>query len=269
MSVADGPHAPLPRVLVTRPREQSERFATRLSAAGFDPVVVPVTELRPTRNGQGVRDAIRALHGASWLAVTSPTGVSTLAGAGLHPDAWRAAGCPKIAAVGSATAKALEDIGLSVDLVPGDFDGVSLAESLAPHAQGQVVVIAQAANARLALRNALRRAGVEVRWFGIYDSHDRAEAAAELQTELANGLAWTTATSSEIARATVRAAGALASELLSIPVASIGPLTSATLNELGFEQVVEADVHTSAGLIELLQSRSEWQPDFVSDRDTP
>ncbi len=89
------------RVLVTRPSGQSERFAGRVRAAGLEPVVVPVTELRPVREGQGVRDALRALDGASWLAVTSPTAVSTLADAGFDRSMWQSLGRPRLAAVGT------------------------------------------------------------------------------------------------------------------------------------------------------------------------
>ena len=58
-----------------------------------------------------------------------------------------------------------------------------------------------------------------------------------------------TVTSSAIANALVRLYG---EALRQSRLASIGPLTSTTLRELGYEPAVEASPHTTAGLIDAI-----------------
>lgn len=93
------------RVIVTRPRAQAEPLAAALRARDFEPVLFPVIEVEPTD------DAPIHVRGYDWVIVTSGNGAAELA--------RRADGRPaRIAAVGEATAAALEEHGLHADFVP-------------------------------------------------------------------------------------------------------------------------------------------------------
>lgn len=87
------------RVWVTRTRPDAERTAERLVAAGFDPVIAPLLEIRPL-------PVVADLTGVEALAFTSRNGVAAFANA--SPD--RAL---PVLAVGDATAEAAREAGFA------------------------------------------------------------------------------------------------------------------------------------------------------------
>ncbi len=109
------------------PREEGILSAA-IEAAGPQVLCEPLIQrrtLRPTGN----------LGGADWVAVTSARTVDTLTELG-----WRIPGTARIAAVGPATARALESVGYVVDLVP---EGPSSAADLLqawPEGSGRVII---------------------------------------------------------------------------------------------------------------------------------
>ncbi len=71
----------------------------------------------------------------------------------------------------------------------------------------------------------------------------------------AGNIDWVTVTSSAIARSLVRLFG---EELRKTSLASISPITSATLRELGYEPTVEASQYTMQGVVDaILGSRED------------
>ncbi len=84
----------------------------------------------------------------------------------------------------------------------------------------------------------------------VYGSVDVEEPDPGVVAALSTGeIDWVTVTSSAIARAVVRLYG---DALRQARLASIGPMTSATLRELGYEPAAEATPHTTAGLIDAI-----------------
>lgn len=117
----------LRRARVFLPRAAGD-LSEAIEAAGPHVVCEPLIRrrtLKPTGT----------LEGADWVAVTSARTVDTFAELG-----WRIPAAARIAAVGPATARALEAAGYSVDLVP---DGPSSAADLVnawPRGIGRVVI---------------------------------------------------------------------------------------------------------------------------------
>jgi uroporphyrinogen-III synthase len=114
-------------VLVPRGGRWGARVCDLLAERGARGWVVPLVATRPLHTAQ-VRGALDRLTGGGydWLVVTSAATVEVL-------DACATVSA-KVAAVGPATAAALEDAGIAVDLVPGsDFsaDGLLRAWDLA------------------------------------------------------------------------------------------------------------------------------------------
>jgi uroporphyrinogen III methyltransferase/synthase len=118
------------RVLVTRARDQAGGTAAQLREHGAEPVVIPTIEIRPPSDPGPLAAAIRALRdgGYAWALFTSANGVehawAAIAAAG--GDA-RAFGSAKLAAIGPATARALEAHGLRPDVVAREYRGEQLA----------------------------------------------------------------------------------------------------------------------------------------------
>lgn len=98
--------------------------AVALAAAGAEPLVVPLVRTLPVDDTRALDDALLALGAGwyAWLTVTSQAAVAVLAErASAHDDglaALVARGGARVAAVGPGTARALEALGVPVDVVP-------------------------------------------------------------------------------------------------------------------------------------------------------
>ncbi|MCK9795105.1 uroporphyrinogen-III synthase [Isoptericola sp. 4D.3] len=116
-------------VLVARSPERGAGLATGLRDAGLEVVVAPVIERAPVADPAPLDDAVRGLaHGAyAWAVVTSVNAVDALAGAAARTGTDLAAAPVRWAAVGPATSRALDDAGVTTDLVP---DGDATAAGL-------------------------------------------------------------------------------------------------------------------------------------------
>ena len=110
-------------VLVTRARHQAGQLSEKLRALGAEVLEIPAIEIVPPESFAALDQALRNLSQYQWLIVTSANGVAALAarmrGAGIV--AGGVCGHLKIAAVGSATERALRGIGADGR---GDAEGI-------------------------------------------------------------------------------------------------------------------------------------------------
>jgi uroporphyrinogen III methyltransferase/synthase len=117
---------------------------------------------------------------------------------------------------------------------------------------GQKILIARAEAAREVLPEELRRRGARVDVAPVYRTASP-EPSALREALAAKRPDWITFTSSSTVRHFVEVAGT--EGLQGVDVASIGPITSATVREYGAEPTVEADPHTMEGLIAAIVGR--------------
>jgi uroporphyrinogen III methyltransferase / synthase len=129
--------------------------------------------------------------------------------------------------------------------VPERAVGEGLAQALAGRSFPRALV-ARAQDARDVVPDALRDAGSEVDVVALYRTVP--EPLADGERAAALGADWATFTSASSARFFHVAAGTLDGPRL----ASIGPVTSAALRELGYEPDLEAEDHTPDGLVAAL-----------------
>lgn len=241
------------RVLVTRARQQASRLAEGLRALGADPVECAVIETAPPLDWGALDGAIAALGRYRWVVFTSANGVEVffarLALAGRDARALAAA---RIAAIGPATAEALNTHGVRADLVPAEYVAEALAEAMG-EVQGQRVLLPRADIARPALAARLRAAGAEVDEVVAYRTVRPEGLEARLREALA-GANVVAFTSSSTVRNLVEALGhgEAAQALAGVAVACIGPVTAQTARELGLEPAVVAEEYTIEGLLEAL-----------------
>ncbi|HUR50188.1 MAG TPA: uroporphyrinogen-III C-methyltransferase [Acidimicrobiales bacterium] len=149
------------RVVVTRERERAALLSTALRARGAAVVELPlIATAGPEDAGRGLAAAVARLATYDWVVFTSAQGVIAVRGA-VHDV--RAFGPARVAAVGPATAKALQLIGVVPDLVAPRADAVSLGEALTTAVpRPGTVLLPQAGRARPELARLLRAAGWEV-----------------------------------------------------------------------------------------------------------
>ncbi len=240
------------RILVTRAAHQAGKLSDGLRALGAEAVEVPVLEIRPPEDFAALDVALRGLDGYDWVIFTSANTVRALVqrasaiGVELSvpPEA-------RIAAVGEATAEAVRRAGLPVAFVPKNYVAESLIEGLSGEWAGKRVLLARAAVARDVIPEALRAAGAAVDVVDAYRNVLPDEAPLRLRGALARGIDAATFTSSSSVTHLAEAAAQaeIAFPLGGVAAVSIGPVTSGTLREFGWEPAVEADPHDISGLI--------------------
>ena len=239
------------RILVTRPLEQAGSLRESLEELGAEVLVQPAIEITPPEDWAPVDAALQRLPDYDWLVFSSANGVRYLldrleSGGG----DLRRLGQVRLAAIGPGTAEELARYRLKADLLPDEFRAESLAASLANEAQGKRFLLIRASRGREVLAEDLSRAGGTVEQVVVYQSRDVTSPEASIEQSLREGrIQWITVTSSAIARSLAALFG---EHLRKARLASISPITSDVLRQVGFEPAVEARQYTMEGLVEAI-----------------
>ena len=240
------------QVLVTRALHQAGKLSEGLRALGAEPVEVPVLEICAPVSFEPLDRALRGLGSYDWLILTSANTVRALEerAAGLGVSLGQFASF-KVAAVGNSTAAAAREAGLSPTFVPDLYVAESLIEGMIGQISGQKILLARAEAARDAIPDALRAMGAEVDVVDAYRNVLPEAAPEQLRRALAKGIDAATFTSSSSATHLAEAArqAGVAWPFAGVAAVSIGPITSQTLRDLGWEPAAEANQSDIAGLI--------------------
>jgi len=254
------------RVIVGRARHQAGALSSGLRALGAEVTEIPFIEIHQPRSYKPLDTALKNLHQYDWLILTSVNGVEAF---------WqrlnklrltkRHLKHLKVAAIGPATRKAIEKHGLRVNVVPEEYVAESVVEALRNEVPGKRVLLVRAQVARDVIPRELRAFGAKVDVVEAYETIIPQSSRTRLREILKNPKRrphFIIFTSSSTARNFVALLGkkawnerphpAKASPINSIRLASIGPVTSATLRELGLRVDIEAKEYTIPGLISAL-----------------
>lgn len=246
------------RVVVTRTREQASELRSKLEQLGADVIELPTIRIADPTDKRDFAEAVVDAPHYDWLIFSSPNGVRRFFQAffAVYEDI-REIGGARIAAVGPGTAAELKKYGLMVDVMPqkavaeeliaefdrkGDeFGGVANVTMLWVHGE----------QARRVIYDELMKRQAIVDECLAYNTVPETEDVGGAQTRLREeGADIITFTSSS----TVRHFMALN---LPLPqgcrIASIGPVTTATLAEFGLKPDIEAEMHTIPSLVEAVQ----------------
>lgn len=163
--------------LTTRPRQNSSRLAKRLRDLGAQVIEMPSIRTEEILPNPRLEDALARLgkrSGEQWLVFTSPIGVSVFFD-GLRrrkTDIRKLLGGSaviKVAAIGSATAAALEEAGIFADLVPEKYNAEELGRILAETAaKNSHITILRAEAGSPMLLPPLYKAGIWVEDVALY-----------------------------------------------------------------------------------------------------
>lgn len=239
------------KILVTRPANQAAALAGPLAELGAEILFQPAIAISLPRDWSPVDAAVSRLSEFDWLVFSSSNGVRVLLDRVLESGKdLRVFGQIKLAAIGPGTADELLRYHLQADLIPDEYRAESLAGSLTKSARGKRVLLARANRGREVLAEELAAAGGIVEPIVVYESSDTASADPHIAELLQAGkIDWVTVTSSAIARSLVRLFG---DDLRKTKLATISPITSGTLRELGFEPAAEAKEYTIAGIVKAI-----------------
>jgi len=244
-------------IVITRARAQAQRFAQLLEAAGARVLQAPTIVIEPPASWELLDTALGELESFTWVVFTSVNGVAMvdrrLSARGL---AWTAISRKRVAAIGPATAEALAEHGVRVEMVPMEYRAEGLVEGLrGVLGPGDRVLLPRAKETRDVLVVELRRLGVAVTEVPAYQTRRIEDGVARLREALASGsVDAVTFTSSSTAR---NFAEQFSDDERSawrgrIAVASIGPITAATAAEYGLSTDVMPSEYTIPALARAL-----------------
>lgn len=227
------------RIVVTRAREQAGQFRRLLEEAGGEVLEIPAIRIEPPQSWEPLDRAIARLEEFRWIIFTSVNGVDGFRKRACLTDeqaVLRVLNARRVAAIGPATAAALEEWGVSPEVVPDEYRAEGLVERLrALVGPGDRVLLPRAAETRDLLVKELERLGAAVSEVPVYRTLAVTEGIAGLTQALENGTVdVVTFTSSSTVRhlAAMLPPGARA-RLSGVAVACIGPITAETAAELG------------------------------------
>jgi uroporphyrinogen-III synthase len=254
------------RILVGRARRQASALSSGLRELGAEVVEIPFIEIRSPRSYKPLDSALKNLRDYDWLILTSVNGVEAF-WERLHKLRWtkRQLKHLRIAAIGPATKKAIEKRGIKVNVVPEEYVAESIVESLRNQVARKRILLARARVARDVIPRELRKLGATVDVVEAYETVIPQPSRKRLRAILKDSKRRPhviTFTSSSTVRNFVTLLGRnmwrgrplerKASTLDGIRLASIGPITSSTLRELGLSVDIEATEYTIPGLIKAL-----------------
>ena len=242
------------RVLVTRSRTQASRMCELLEDAGAIPVELPAIAIAPPENFAPLDDAVSRLSSCDWVIFASVNAVDAVFE---RLDAQgrdsRAFGTVRVAAIGPATAAALERRGIRPDFTPSRSVSSAALEELAAYQWTGVSVLLPAADiGRDELAEGLSQLGASVERVTAYRTITPPDAAQRAKDAFAEGIDIVTFTSSSTVRNLLSLLDDDKEALSGSLIACIGPVTSGTARELGLRVDIEAEEHTVDGLAQSL-----------------
>jgi len=255
------------RVLVGRARHQASALSKALKSLGADVIEIPFIEIRKPPSFKPLDDALKNIAEYEWLILTSVNGVAALSERMKRGKIRRSRlSHLQIAAIGPATKTKIEKLGLRVAVIPEQYIAESVVESLRGRVEAKRVLLARAKGARDVIPCELRKMGARVDVVETYETVIPVSSRKRLLAVMKNPNRRphiVTFTSSSTVRNFVALLGMRGNEPFSftaspphtIQFASIGPITSATLRELGFPVHIEAAEYTIPGLIEAILAK--------------
>ena len=119
------------RIAITRTRQQTSELMHKLLQLGADVLELPLIRVRSAVEEEVKKEVFSELGSYDWIVFSSPNGVRFFFEAFLSEfKDLRSMGFMRIAAVGPATAKAIEKLHLQVELMPEKYTGADLAQAL-------------------------------------------------------------------------------------------------------------------------------------------
>lgn len=228
-------------------RAQAAGLGRKLADRGAQPIYLPAIEIAPMDDYEALDRALRCLASYQWLVFTSANGVeyfwARLGDEHLSPL--------KVAAIGPATARALEQRGVQPALVPDEYVAEAQAAGLGEVAR-QWFLWPRAKAAREALADELGRRGAIVHEIPVYRTLPPVPDAAGL-SEVRRGVDAITFASASAARNFAALAGdGPTAAVEGAAVACIGPVTAQAAREAGLRVDVVVATYTTDGLVAAL-----------------
>ncbi|HEY8847267.1 MAG TPA: hydroxymethylbilane synthase [Candidatus Limnocylindrales bacterium] len=251
------------RVLVTRAAEQADELVSAMHNAGLDSVLVPTIAVEFEPPNGDLDAAAGILHMYAWVVITSANGARAILNAAER--ILTELGAPSWAAIGPTTRRVLEHEGIEVALQPSHSSAIALAIEL-PVVDGDRVLVVRGDLADEELAVALRRRGAQVDDVVAYRTREAPEASRLLLRGALSGgpIAAIAFTSGSTVRGLIKLARDESIDVLSIPVACIGPETADEAGAAGFRILAVSPTPDTAALAAATARALALQPQEIS-----
>ncbi len=245
------------RIVVTRARQQASDLVRLLSDQGAECIEYPTIKIMPPQDPGPLKQAVENLAAYDWIVFTSVNGViyffEQLFAAGKDV---RALGRMQTAAIGPATAARLLEYGLNSDIVPDSYRAESVVDAFGKvKLKGKRILLPRAAEARPVLPQELKKMGATVDEIPAYETLKAVDTADDLVRQLEdNRIDLITFTSSSTVKnfKALLPAENFRQLIQGVTIASIGPITTDTATELGFDVHITAESYTIPGLVDAI-----------------
>ncbi len=241
------------RIVVTRTRKQAGGLSRKLRQLGADVFELPTIRIEQPEDLLGFGRMVQDAHSYDWLVFTSPNGVEAFFQLffKIYQDA-RSIGGARIAAIGPGTAQKIKDYHLGVDLLPERFVAEGLIEAFRKEGsvENQTILWVKAESTREVIGEELTKMGAivdeTVAYRTVKETEDVSGARARFAAEGADLITFTSSS-------TVDCFMDLDLPMPDgIKIASIGPITSQTIQKHGRRVDIGAKQHDIPGLVEAI-----------------
>ena len=238
------------RIAVTRSPEQAGDLISQLRALGADAFEMPTIRIEPAPDKREFYETVAYSHSYEWILFTSTNAVEAFFKVfyEIYQDA-RSLGAVRIAAVGPETAERIRSYRFQVDVQPEKYVATEILKALQKETsvENLKILLPRAEGAREILVQELTRLGAIVDDVSAYrtvpETVDVSGGIRRFREEGADLITFTSSSTAE---------NFMALDLPRPPGlchASIGPVTSKTMKNLGLSVDIEAREHHVAGLV--------------------
>jgi uroporphyrinogen III methyltransferase/synthase len=262
-------------VLIACSEKKMHDLVAGITAMGGITIPFPVIEARDIPDKRPLDQALKSLQRYTWILFTSAHAVSFFMKR-LNELEIKIPGqaMPKICAIGPATAKAVTESGLNLDLLPEEYVAEGIIEALRQYhggleaLAGSCVLLPRAMAAREVLPDTLRKACIIVDVVPCYQTARSNMDDAILQQLKGSNIDLALFTSSSCIRGLVDILGEVDARrfLMQCTVAVIGPISYNTAESFGKRAEILPDKSTIDSLLETIREYYSSRNETVRDR---
>jgi uroporphyrinogen III methyltransferase/synthase len=245
------------RIVVTRARQQASNLVRRLSDLGAECLEFPTIKIVSADDVAPLDNAVQNLSAYDWIIFTSVNGVKFFFDHlfGTDKDV-RALSHLHTAAIGPATAEKLLEYGLKSDIIPNNYRAEAVVDAfLKIKLEGKKILLPRAKAARPVLPVELRKMGAEVDEVAAYLTEkvltNTDQLIKRLEEKTIDLITFTSSSTVQNFK-NLLPPDSFKELIKGITVASIGPITTETAIESGFEVAITAKSYAIPGLCDAI-----------------
>lgn len=244
-------------IVVTRDQKGNADFAAKLIRRGANLIQFATIRIKPLTQKNAFLQTLAKITEYHWLIFTSANGVELFFDSlqALKKDA-RVFASAKIAAIGSKTAAKLSEFGIKADFLPSIFTSKELGKQLIgfTNLKDKKILLLRSQLASNELYDLLAQAGADVENVALYEILTQKSQCNWLKEEIAVGrIDWLTFASPSSVKGFFEQIDSESVNSSTVKVASIGPLTTEQLQNLGVSIDLTATEHTLDGLLAAIE----------------